>query len=232
MKATDEDGEFQRRAALELQKRFSQVVQHGVGPLPGSAELAEDRLRKARRRGRSEEQAREAAIRRIVRESVAEAGGTGLVTGLGGFLTMPVTMPADLVGAFVINARMVGAIAHLRGYRIDDPLVQTAMQLVAAGVGVEQMAAEFGIKIGQQVVKAAIAKGSNRIFVEVVPAIIIDKIGVRAAYALFIRIGTTRTAAVLSRVLPFMGGLVGGTMDASFTRATGALAKKAFPSGT
>jgi hypothetical protein len=94
-------GELQRRAATELQALLGRVVERGVGPLQGSIAYAEDRLRRSRRNGRSDAQAREAAIRRIVREAVAEAGTTGLVTGLGGFVTMPVTIPSSLFGNFL-----------------------------------------------------------------------------------------------------------------------------------
>lgn len=221
-------GGLQRRAANELQALSGRVVERGVGPLQGSIGYAEDRLRRARRNGRSDEQAREAAIRRIVREAVGAAGTTGLVTGLGGFVAMPVTVPASAVSNFLINARMVGAIAYLRGYSPTDPHVQTMIQLVVAGVGIEKMATEFGVKVGEQAVQKAAVR-ATLYAIEAVPVVIVDRVGIRAGYLLVARYGTSRTAAALSKMVPILGGLAGGAVDASFTRATGALAMKAFP---
>jgi hypothetical protein len=221
-------GGLQRRAATELQALSGRVVERGVGPLQGSIGYAEDRLRRARRIGRSEEQAREAAIRWIVREAVSAAGTTGFVTGLGGFMAMPVTVPASAAGNFLINARMVGAIAYLRGYTPTDPNVQTMIQLVVAGVGIEKMAAEFGVKVGEKAVEKAAIKAAWYA-IEAVPVVVVDRVGIRAGYLLVARYGTSRTAAALSKMVPILGGLAGGAVDASFTRATGALAKKAFP---
>ncbi len=217
--------ELQRRAAAKFQAVARQVVDQGIGPLQGSVAYAEDRLRRARRAGRSEEQAREAAIRRIVRESVASAGTTGFVTGLGGLITMPVTVPTSVAGNFVINARLVGTIAHLRGYDLSDPQVQMMIQFVVAGMGIQQVATELGVKLGEQAVERVAARAA----IEAIPAILVDKMGVRVGYLLVIRYGTSRTATVLTKMVPLLGSLVGGTVDASFTRATAALARKTFP---
>lgn len=222
------NGELQRRAANELQALLGRVVESGVGPLQGSIGYAEDRLRRARRNGRLDEQAREAAIRRIVKEAVGAAGTTGVVTGLGGFVTMLVTVPASLGGNFLINARMVGAIAYLRGYSPTDPHVQTMIQFVVAGVSIENIVAEFGVKVGEQAIQKVAIKAAWHA-IEAVPVIVIDRVGIRAGYLLVVRYGTSRTAAALSKAVPILSGLAGGAVDASFTRATGALAKKAFP---
>lgn len=220
--------ELQRRAAAKFQAVARQVVDHGIGPLQGSVAYAEDRLRRAGRAGRSEKQARDAAIRRIVRESVASAGTTGFVTGLGGLITMPITVPTSVAGNFIINARLVGAVAHLRGYDLSDPQVQMMIQFVVTGVGIEQVATELGVKLGEQAVERVAARAAWAA-IDAIPAILIDKMGVRVGYLLVIRYGTSRTAAVLTKMVPLLGSLVGGTVDASFTRATAALARKTFP---
>lgn len=223
-------GELQRRAATELQALLGRVVERGVGPLQGSIAYAEDRLRRARRTGRSDAEAREAAIRRIVREAVAEAGTTGLVTGLGGFVTMPVTIPSSLFGNFVINARMVGAIAYLRGYSPTDPHVQTMIQLVVAKARIEKIVEEFGVKLGKQAAQTVAVKAATSAIEAMVPVVIMDSVQIRAGYLLVARYGTIRAARALYKAAPIVGGLAGGTVDASFTRGTGALAKKVFPS--
>ncbi len=66
-------------------------------------------------RYRASEEAVERVINRLVKESVAASSTNGFLTGLGGFVTMPITVPANIAGALVINARLVGSIAYLRG---------------------------------------------------------------------------------------------------------------------
>src|SRR5260370_9409256 len=221
-------GQLQRRAAIKLQELSGRVVERGVGPLQGSVEYAEDRLRRARRNGRSDEQAREAAIRRIVREAVGAAGTAGLVTGLGGLVAMPATVPANAISNFLINARMVGAIAYLRGYSPTDSHVQTIIQLVVAGVGIENMATKFGVEVGKQAAQKVAIKAAW-CAIEAVPVVILDEVGIQAGYLLVVRFGTSRAAKALWKMVPVLGGLAGGAVDASFTRATRTLAMKAFP---
>ena len=97
----DESGPLskaQRTAAEKLTALVGKVVDDGVGPIQGSRTYAQDRLERARREGRSEAEAEavDAAIKVIIRESVAAAGTTGFVTGLGGLLALPITLPATV----------------------------------------------------------------------------------------------------------------------------------------
>lgn len=117
--------------AHRLTEVVNGVISNGVGPLTGSADYARSRLRTAQGSKFENEAgylefkpgsvAAEQAISRIIKESVAAAGTAGFITGLGGFVTMVVALPANIAGAMIINARMVGAIAYLRGYELTDP---------------------------------------------------------------------------------------------------------------
>ena len=93
---------------------------HGVRPLPPAAAAAERRLRQ--HAGRDSR-----AVRAIVDEHVRYAGAQGLLTSLGGAVTAILTLPANLAGLALIQTRMVAAIAHARGYDLDDPRVRDAV---------------------------------------------------------------------------------------------------------
>jgi len=60
------------------------------------------------------------AVDRLINWQVAKAGTAGFLTGVGGMLTLPVAIPANLVGVLYIQIRMIGAIAHLRGYDVRN----------------------------------------------------------------------------------------------------------------
>lgn len=214
-------------AAQKMQSVMRKIVQTGVGPLSASIVHADDRLARARAEGLTEREAREAAIDRIVLESVAKAGAAGFTTGLGGFMTLPVTIPAGIAGNFMLNARMVGSIAHLRGYDLQDPRVEAMMQLVVAGVSVEKILKEFGVKLGKKVVERAVMQGAW-VSVRAIPGYLVNEVSVRAGYLLVVRYGTTRGAALLYKALPLLGGVIGGAVDGAFTKTIATAAKKAF----
>ena len=58
---------------------------------------------------------------------------------------------------------------------------------------------------------------------------VIHKINAKAGIYLVAKYGTNRSAITLAKLVPGIGGIVGGSVDASLTRAIGGAAKKAFP---
>ncbi|MGH3086933.1 MAG: EcsC family protein [Rubrobacteraceae bacterium] len=223
-----------------LQRMTMEAIRNGVGPITGASAYADDRLERVQdsRIGRETSPSmndgsaaggnaatasdRDAAIRMVIRESVVAAGTQGFVTGLGGFVAMPVMLPANLAGSLIINARMVGAIAHLRGYDLEDPHTQAVMMLTVAGSSVQATSSAVGVKVGASFAKQAIAA---------VPIAVIRQINKRAGVFLIAKYGTKRSVLTLSNAVPGVGGLVGGTVDAALTRAIGRTALTLFSEG-
>src|SRR3954465_10002935 len=87
---------------------------HGVGPLPPAAQAADKQLRE--QRGHIDR-----AVHEVIENHVRYAGAQGLLNGLGGVMTAAVTIPANVTGLALIQARMVAGIAHLRRYDLEDP---------------------------------------------------------------------------------------------------------------
>ena len=58
------------------------------------------------------------AVAALIAWQTGVAGAAGFVTGCGGFVSLPVAMPANLASALYIQARLIAAIAHLRGHDI------------------------------------------------------------------------------------------------------------------
>ncbi len=219
----------------QLQKLVIHTVEEGVGPVTGSAVYALDRLARTRRGNSTLDVAPlsqpgtrtavgddgdpEAAIRRIIRESVAASGAQGFITGLGGLAALPVSLPANMAGSLIINARMVGAIAYLRGYSLNDPHTQAMIMLTAAGSSAQAVLSELGVKLGKEAAKAAIAA---------VPMTVIRMVNQKAGFYLLAKYGTKRSAVTLAKMVPGVGGVVGGGVDATATRAIGQAAQKVF----
>ena len=127
--------------AQKIQSLMRRIVDDGVGPLAGSTTHADERLTRARSDGRTEEEAREVAIDRIINESIAKAGLTGFTTGLGGLVTMPISVPAGISGNFMLGlgkqvaqrAVMPGAWLSIRaipGYLVNGVGVRAGYLLI------------------------------------------------------------------------------------------------------
>jgi hypothetical protein len=230
--AEDMPAETTRDDSGQLLKLVSKVIDSGLGPLTGSAAWAEDRL--ARVQGadyepidattRSMTPDRQADIDRVIRkllsESVQAASVNGFVTGLGGFVSMPVAVPANMAGTLVINARLAGAIAYLRGYDPEDPHVRTVATLVAVGSNSQQIAKAVGVKVGNKFAMQALQR---------LPMSVIHQINKKAGFMLLAKYGTKRSAVTLAKAVPLVGGLVGGAVDATMTTIVGRTAQRTFP---
>ena len=85
----------------------------GIGPLSSASDLADDY--------KSKPYANDAErVQGLIRWAVAKNAGTGFVTGLGGALTLPVTIPGSLAASLAIQAPMVAAIAEIYGHDAKD----------------------------------------------------------------------------------------------------------------
>jgi hypothetical protein len=220
------------KASGQLLKLVGKVVDTDVGPLTGSIRWAEDRLARVQgtryepntgptRTAKPDERDDiEKAIKRLILESVEAASVNGFVTGLGGFIAMPLTVPANMAGALIINARLAAAIAYLRGYDPKDPHVRTVATLIAVGSNAQQIAAAIGIKVGEKVAMQAIKQ---------LPIQLIREINKKAGFMLLAKYGSKRSVVTLAKGVPLVGGVIGGTVDATMTSVVGRTAKAMFP---
>lgn len=132
-----EDAGALDRASTALITRLVDLGIDGKGPL-GSAQKLADRTRERERDV-------DAAVDAIIASSRKQAAAGGFVTGLGGFVTLPVALPANVAGFYVIATRMVAATAALRGFDLTDPKVRTAVLLVLTGADASSVLTKVGL---------------------------------------------------------------------------------------
>ena len=192
-------------AALEHhnQDAVSRMVQllmdvgiDGVGPLKSAQELAG--------LARSDTRSTEAAVRKIARSTVARGAIGGFITSVGGFVTMPVALPVNVVEFYVQATRMVAAIATLRGYDVNDPRVRTAVLLTLVGSDADEVLSRAGLATGGGKMVSLASK-------QLPPAglLILNK---AIAFKLLRGVGE-KAFSKLGRGVPLLGGVVGGTID-------------------
>jgi hypothetical protein len=175
---------------------------------------APDMAGKYRARAKSED----GAIDSLIRWHVTYAGTAGFVTGVGGLITLPVAIPADLASVLSLQLRMIAAIAHIRGYETTDPDVQTLAFICLAGNSGTEILKEFSIKIGTKFTQRGIAQISGTTLIRINQAV---------GFRLVTKAGTTGLIN-LSKWVPVLGGFIGGGFDATLTRGIGVMAKKTF----
>lgn len=191
----------QEGAAQALDAVYRAVIQ-GIPKFSKPVDkFADDYIRRHRtRRG---------AANDLVRWQVAKCGTSGFVTGLGGFITMPVAIPANLSSVLYVQLRMVAAIAYMGGYDVNSDQVQTLCYMALAGDAAADVAKQVGKNVGEKMLVNAIKK---------VPGEALVKINQRVGFRLLTKFGE-KGAINLVDMLPVVGGVVGGVFDVATTQA-------------
>lgn len=184
----------------------------GAGPLSGAEDLANEYL--IDRSFENDDKRVDALIRRETRKNFT----TGFITGLGGVVTFPVSIPAALGASWLLQARMAGAIARIYGHDLASERVRTTILLSLAGDVAKEAMRELGLKVGDRLTQRAVDQIPGRALVEVN-----KRIGAR----LLAKVGQ-RVALKFPRAVPVVGGVVGGSLDAVVCRLVGRTAKSLF----
>jgi hypothetical protein len=196
------------RLATSLVGRLVDVGIDGLGPLDPARVVADAAL--------AETGSAEAAVDELVRSHTRLAAAGGFVTGLGGFVTLPVALPANVVGFYVVATRMVAGIAHLRGYDLARSQVRSAVLLALVGVDAEQVLARAGLRPLGGLRRLARRGGPQPAGVRVYQAV---------AFRVLCQAGRT-TRSRLGRGVPLAGGVIGAGLDAWLLRRIAAGARE------
>jgi len=160
----------------------------------------------------------ETAINKLVNYQTTKAATSGFVTGFGGVLTMPVTIPANVSSVILFQMRMIAAIALIRGYDLNSDQVQTFVYATLAGTTVSGIMKKTGIVIGNKVAMKVMQK---------IPGTVLTKINQAVGFRMVTKFGT-KGAVNLWKVVPVAGAVVGGSFDTITTRSIAKLARKTF----
>ena len=159
-----------------------------------------------------------AAARTLINWQIAKAGTSGFLTGIGGIIVMPVTIPANIASVLYVQLRMIAAIAHMGGYDLHDDRVKSLVYICMAGNGAKDIVKDVGILIGTKITAQMIKGISGKT---------ITAINQKVGFRLLTKFGQTG-AVNLGKAVPVVGGLIGGTFDVVSTKAIGNIAVKLF----
>ena len=100
----------------------------------------------------------EIAAKSMLNYQIAKCTTSGFITGFGGAITLPVTIPANIGSVLYVQMRMIACAAYMAGLDLDSDQTQTFVYACLAGVSVNKVVKNFGIKFGNKVAESAIKR--------------------------------------------------------------------------
>lgn len=162
---------------------------------PSVEEMANDYLKKYK--------TKEEACKAMIRNQITKCATSGFITGFGGFITMPVTLPANISSVIYVQMRMIACTSYMAGFDLDSDQTQTLVYACLAGVAVNNVIKQAGIKFGVKFANGLIKK---------IPGKVLIKINQKVGFRFVTKFGT-KGIINLGKLIPGVGAVIGGGLD-------------------
>lgn len=174
---------------------YSNVL-NGLGKAsPNVEEFANDYLEKDNKP--------EIAAKKLINNQILKCTTSGFITGFGGLITLPITVPANISSVLYVQMRMIAGIAYMAGYDLKSDQVQTLVYACLAGVSVSEVVKQTGVKIGVKMATSAIKK---------IPGKTLTKINQKVGFRFITKFGE-KGVINLGKLVPGVGAVIGGSLD-------------------
>lgn len=155
--------------------------------------------------------------KKIVSRKSLKNGLVGASTGVGGIITLPVTVPPDLLITWKMQIYLALTIAHIFGHTSNTTDLKTDVYLILAGISSKEVLKRFGIALGNGMTKKEIQKGVTREMMKKIWKVIPQKIITKAG---------EKSMTNFMKLVPLVGAPIGFGFDYVATNAVGKLAIK------
>ena len=85
------------------------------------------------------------ASQKLVNNQILKCTTSGFLTGLGGVLTIPIALPANITSVIYVQMRMIAAVAYLNGYDLNSDETQTFVYACLAGVSLNKLVKQAAV---------------------------------------------------------------------------------------
>ena len=196
-----------------LNKLYDQSI-HGIAKVsPPVEELANNYLEKSNDAT--------IAAKKFINYQIAKCTTSGFVTGLGGLITIPVAIPANVGSVMYVQMRMIACLAYMGGYDTNSDQVQTLVYACLAGISIDQILKQAGIQFGNKFVMAMVKK---------IPGEVLTKINQKVGFRFVTKFGT-KGIVNIGKAVPVVGGVISGGFDFVETKVIANRAYKMFING-
>ena len=162
---------------------------------PSVEEMANDYLKKYK--------TKEEACKAMIRNQIMKCTTSGFITGFGGFITMPVTLPANVTSVIYVQMRMIACTSYMAGFDLNSDQTQTLVYACLAGVAVNNVMKQASIKFGVKFANGLIKK---------IPGKVLTKINQKVGFRFITKFGT-KGVVNLGKLIPGVGAVIGGGLD-------------------
>lgn len=145
----------------------------------------------------------EDACKAMLKNQITKCTTSGFVTGFGGIITMPFTLPANVGNVMYVQMRMIACTAYIAGYDLNSDQTQTFVYACLAGVAVNGFLKKAGISFGVKLATGVIKK---------IPGKVLTKINQKVGFRFITKFGT-KGIVNLGKMVPGVGAVVGGGLD-------------------
>ncbi len=166
---------------------------------------------------------REKAVDAVVRSHLVKGGVEGFVTSLGGFITLPVALPVNVLSFYVLATRMTAAVAAIRGHDISRQQIRAAVLLTLVGADADDLLRKAGMAAPSGALTNLAAQRLPG------PAAMVVKKGV--GFRLLASVAKN-TLTRFGRAVPVIGGLVGAGVDTYMLHRVAENARGEFPAAS
>ena len=163
----------------------------------------------------------ESAAKSFINYQIAKCTTSGFITGLGGLITLPVAIPANVASVMYVQMRMIACLAYMGGFDTDSDQVQTLVYACLAGISIDQLVKQVGIKLGVKLTTSMVKK---------IPGKVLTKINQKVGFRFLTKFGT-KGLINIGKMVPIVGGVIGGGFDLLETKIIADRAYKMFIKG-
>ena len=157
----------------------------------------------------------------MINNQIIKCTTSGFITGFGGVITMPVTLPANIGSVLYVQMRMIACTAYMAGFELNSDQTQTFVYACLAGVSVNKLVKQAGIKFGVKFANGLIKK---------IPGKVLTKINQKVGFRFITKFGS-KGIINLGKLVPGVGAVIGGGLDLVETKTISSRAYKWFFEG-
>lgn len=161
------------------------------------------------------------AAKKMINNQILKCTTSGFITGFGGLITLPITIPANISSVLYVQMRMIACTAFMAGYDLKSDQVQTIVYACLAGISVSEILKQTGVKLGVKMAKSAISK---------IPGKTLTKINQKVGFRFITKFGE-KGVINLGKLVPGVGAVIGGGLDYTETKIIANRAYKWFFEG-
>ena len=158
------------------------------------------------------------AAKSFINYQIAKCTTSGFITGLGGLITLPVAIPANVGSVLYVQMRMIACLAHMGGYDTNSDQVQTLVYACLAGISLDQVVKQVGIKFGMKFANTLVNK---------IPGKVLTQINQKVGFRFLTKFGT-KGLINIGKAIPLVGGVISGGFDFAETKIIADRAYKMF----